>query len=102
MGRRGTSLVLVLGLTVAAITVAFAVACLAIFNLQFSTALDRREHARNLAESVINLAIAKLVDNPNYGVSHNAADDITFPGQDYPNTSMGFLTFALPPTPNKA
>ncbi len=59
----GTILIIVF---VAAI-LAFTLATASTYQLRVSQTLDSQAHARNLAESVINMAMAKLSDNPNFG-----------------------------------
>ena len=59
----------ILIITFVAGLLAFTLATASTYQLRVSQTLDSQAHARNLAESVINLAMARLAENPEFGKS---------------------------------
>ncbi len=91
MRRRGASLATVLLLLAVLSVLVFTVAQSSILHLFFSTEVDSRQHARNLAESAIARALAEVLQNETYGATHQPGQAITVTGPVAGST--GYLSF---------
>lgn len=86
--RRGSALGTTVILTSLSLLMLFLMGQMCLFHLQFSSEVERRQLALNLAESAINEGLAALLADETYG------GDVTVTHPDYPEGSSGKLTFA--------
>lgn len=70
---------------------AFTAAASGVFNLRLSVAVDNRDHARNLAEAVVAMALAEIGQMETFGLG---GETVQFPvTADYPPNSRAVLSF---------
>ena len=76
-------------LSVSAVLV-FSFASLSTVQLRTSLNLESKDHARNLAESMLYLGMDRLAGNPGFG---RANESLSLPLQGYPQNSLAALSF---------
>lgn len=96
--RTGAALATVLMVVALASVLVFLCAGIGTYHLQLSTRLENREHARNLAEGALNLALAEISQNQNFGTPGTTVR--YSPGAGLPEGAEGVVSFdALPGLP---
>lgn len=88
---RGMSLAFVLVVVTLAVVTALILAGTSTAHLGFAGASSDRMRARNLAHAAVEKALAKLREDPTFGL-HGESLELTLPGD--PATSYGYLTFS--------
>ncbi|MCA9795173.1 MAG: hypothetical protein KC910_25365 [Candidatus Eremiobacteraeota bacterium] len=91
--KKGLSLGAVLALLAACSAFIFIIGALGIFNLRLEGAAADKEQARNLAESAVQMGIAKLLEDENFGVAQAATETLSVPTAGYPAGASGLLSF---------
>jgi len=86
--RKGSALGTTIILTTLSLVMLLLMGQMCVFHLQFSSEVERRQQALNLAESAIHEGLAALLADDTYG------GDVRVTHPDYPEGSFGQLTFA--------
>lgn len=88
---RGATLAFVLVVVTLSLVTAFILAGTSTAHLGFAKASSDRLRARNLAHASVQKALARLLEDPTFGLRGEGLE-ITLPGD--PSTSFGYLTFS--------
>lgn len=88
--RRGATLATVLLILSVSAVLVFSFASLTTVQLRTSLNLESKDHARNLAESMLYLGMDRLAGDPGFG---RANQSLSLPLRNYPKDSQAALTF---------
>lgn len=88
--RRGATLATVLLILSVSAVLVFSFASLTTVQLRTSLNLESKDHARNLAESMLYLGMDRLAGDPGFG---RANQSLSLPLRGYPKDSLAALTF---------
>ncbi|MBI3925300.1 MAG: hypothetical protein HY319_07165 [Armatimonadetes bacterium] len=92
---QGISLGTVLLVIVIIATVALAMGSLSTYHLNLSNRAANAEHARNLAESMLSVAMERVLKNQDYGTTRDPEETLEYRPPGGPEDAVGRVTFDL-------